>query len=285
MQCISPVILKHKEILDPEGFSHFKVPCGKCVNCVKTRSHHWSFRLEQELKHAESAAFLTLTYDDLNIPVTDSGKQTLVKKHPQLWMKRLRKKNAGKIKYYTIGEYGSKTERPHYHSIIFNLDEKFIQPEWNSFYQIWEFPKLQETWNHGHVHCGDVTTASIRYVTGYLQKHITQGIDPREEDRVREFNLMSKGLGQSYLTPGKVGYYKRKLNPYLVDQDGVKLSMPRYYKDKIYDRAERCIVQKKSLDHNNEVDMFKGDTKKEFEYKKNLIYQQERKNALKRNQL
>jgi len=51
---------------------------------------------------------------------------SLSKKDFQLYMRRLRF-DAGKgLKYYVCGEYGTKSNRPHYHAIIFNCDLKHI---------------------------------------------------------------------------------------------------------------------------------------------------------------
>lgn len=46
---------------------------------------------------------------------------TLRKRHYQLFFKRLRKWYGKPIRYFGTGEYGSKTQRPHYHFIIFGL--------------------------------------------------------------------------------------------------------------------------------------------------------------------
>ena len=83
--------------------------------------NQWSFRLREELKDSESAHFLTLTYDDEHIIITGNNEPTLYKRDVQLFLKSLRKLQKQKIKYYFVGEYGGKTDRPHYHAIIFNL--------------------------------------------------------------------------------------------------------------------------------------------------------------------
>jgi len=150
-KCISPITVQHA------GERHV-VPCGKCNFCLETRRNHWCFRLSQELKKSTSAYFITLTYDEDNVPIAENGSQTLVKRDLQLFWKSLRKSQAVitdlKLRYFIAGEYGSQTKRPHYHAIVFNL----------------QIPvhKLQEIWKKGFVHCGRVTGASIRYVTKYI---------------------------------------------------------------------------------------------------------------------
>lgn len=132
------------------------VPCGKCPACLSNKRNEWSFRLMEEVKRSTSAAFITLTYHPKFVP--DSG---VSKRHVQLFLKRLRKnqKNGKKIRYYFVAEYGSKTGRPHYHSILFNAEggEEAIRKAW----------MLKDS-EIGLIHYGKVTEASIRYVTKYV---------------------------------------------------------------------------------------------------------------------
>lgn len=201
-----------------------QVPCGKCPECVKRRTSGWSFRLMQEEKVSQSAHFITLTYDTKRVPLTGNGFMSINKRDVQLFFKRLRKLNPAKIKYYVVGEYGGKTNRPHYHAILFNVDITTIQP----------------AWQNGSVHYGTVSGASIGYTLKYMSK---RGRIPmhRNDDRVPEFGLMSKGLGASYLTPAMVNWHKVVLDcrMYCNIEGNKKISMPRYYKDKIYDEQER----------------------------------------------
>lgn len=148
MKCISPLLIRTDGRRDV-------VPCGKCNFCLQTKRADWTFRLQQELKISSSAFFLTLTYDNDNIPFSSAGVPELRKRDCQLFMKRLRKENSKSLRYYTVGEYGTVTSRPHYHSILFNLDLQMVS----------QLPKI---WSLGHVHVGDVKTASIHYVTKYV---------------------------------------------------------------------------------------------------------------------
>ena len=45
------------------------VPCGKCTICKNRRSAHYTELLEREKKQHKYAFFVTLTYDDLNLPI------------------------------------------------------------------------------------------------------------------------------------------------------------------------------------------------------------------------
>lgn len=182
----------------------------------------------QELKVAWSANFITLTYATEHIPISKNGKPELSKRDVQLFFKRLRKshpKRVGKwsnsIKYYCAGEYGSRTQRPHYHIILFNAD----------------ITKIQNAWSMGQCHYGKVSAASIGYTLKYIQK---QKFKEQPGSRTPEFSLMSKGLGLSYLSEAMVGWHRKDLdNRTYVNIEDKKVSMPRYYKLKIYSEMER----------------------------------------------
>lgn len=183
-ECLTPITLKDLGVT---------VPCSKCPTCLSRRASAWSFRLMQQAKVSDSAQFITLTYDTSTVPITSNGFMSLAKRDVQLFFKRLRFAQgvSGKtIKYYTAGEYGGKTKRPHYHSIIFNAKIELIQ----------------EAWQKGNVHYGEVTEASVGYSLKYISK---KGMIPehKNDDRVPEFALMSKGLGKNYLTDAMVRWH------------------------------------------------------------------------------
>jgi len=96
-----------------------KIPCRQCLSCRLNRSSEWQTRLIHEGKRHSSKIFLTLTYDNENLPEFGS----LQTRHLQLFIKRLRKAIAPiKIRYYACGEYGDTTRRAHYHAIIYGWE-------------------------------------------------------------------------------------------------------------------------------------------------------------------
>jgi len=229
MQCPSPISIK-----DPNGqhnWQRIQVPCGKCGACKHNRRADWSFRLQQELRDAESALFLTLTYSDENLPFTEHGEITLRKKDTQLFMKRLRKEHSkhsdAKIRYYTVGEYGTNTKRPHYHSIIFNLTVETLN-------------KMDTIWQHGHHHIGTISPASIHYVTKY---HVNPNHYP--DDIEPEFATMSRnpGIGYNYIKRAKK--WHRENGYHYVINNGFKQRLPEYYAKKIFTDYERQLRAEK----------------------------------------
>lgn len=160
-------------------------PCGKCPICLKRRVSGWSYRLRKQGLVSDTAHFVTLTYDSDHVPISGRGFMTLDKKDVQKFFKRLRKlslKNGNnrKINYYACGEYGGKTDRPHYHIILFNSNSADVERAWS----------LSGT-PIGGIHCGEVSEASIGYTLKYMCK---PGRFPKfqGDDRVPEFSLMSK---------------------------------------------------------------------------------------------
>lgn len=171
--CLTPITITIKRTDEKQS-----VPCGKCPQCLARRISGWSFRLMQEEKISSSSYFITLTYDEKSAVRTKNNFLSLDKRHIQLFLKKLRKKNNAQLKYYCAGEYGTITMRPHYHIIMYNVDIETILP----------------TWNMGHVDYGTVTGASIGYTLKYMCKPHKIPMH-RNDDRVPEFSLMSKNWG------------------------------------------------------------------------------------------
>lgn len=236
--CYTPFYRKELE------YAHIPLPCGRCPNCVARRISAWSFRLMVEDRQSHSSLFVTLTYGDDSLPRTISNYKTLSRRDVQLFCKRLRKLQPhDKIKYYAVGEYGSKFWRPHYHAIIFNADPDKVERAWSLGGR-----------GIGLVHIGNVTGASIGYCLKYMAKPSRIPLHAKD-DRVPEFALMSKRLGANYLDQAQIAWHKNSLEKrmYCVAPGGVKLSMPRYYKDKIYDEEERMIIAEHSRIRSNEI--------------------------------
>lgn len=228
-ECMTPFCFRHKFTGE-----NLAVPCGKCPACIKRRCAEWSFRLVQEGKVSSSGHFITLTYDTANVPISKNGFMSLEKRSLQLFFKRLRKLHVRKfpefgfsLKYYAVGEYGGVTMRPHYHIILFNARVELIA----------------EAWKLGHVHYGTVSGNSIGYTLKYMSK---KGKIPmhKNDDRVCEFGVMSKGLGKSYLSEAMIAWHKSLLDErmYCNLLDGQKVGMPRYFKQKVYTELERKRV-------------------------------------------
>lgn len=63
MNCKYPV-----KIYDKTQGKFIEVPCGKCIFCCSANSRDWQNRLKKEFNHEYVSYFITLTYDEENLP-------------------------------------------------------------------------------------------------------------------------------------------------------------------------------------------------------------------------
>lgn len=232
MICIRPIFVEARDGRVP-------VPCGQCAPCKQKRINQWCFRLQQEDKHSGSSYCATLTYDTRHVPISPFGRMTVRKKDVQDFLKRLRYHEKGNkfIKYYAAAEYGTLNWRPHYHIILYNVqDQRNIEKAWTVDGDL-----------IGNVLVDNVSGAAIRYTVKYLSKprRIPQY---RGDDRAPEFQLTSKGLGAAYLNDNSVAYHRADLQRnYVNAEGGFKTAMPRYYRDRIWTEdqkaKQRVIIQ------------------------------------------
>ena len=238
----------------------FRVPCGKCLPCQKKRRSEWSLRLEHEYLFSESALFITLTYNNQHVPryywknkkwVYAHGYPTLNKKDLQDYIKRLRNENvkyvtktlkcdkkdvknrSRSIRYYAVGEYGSKSRRPHYHLILFNMDVDNIAP-------------VKNQWKYGFSDVGTVTSASINYVTKYMFKQFNRKTDKRQPP----FSLMSKKpiIGHDYIQNYGVHHIESE-SLEVRDQNGHVRRLPKAYLRRLFtNKEDRIELSRKSYE-------------------------------------
>lgn len=187
------------------------VPCGKCIGCQIDYSRDWATRMMIELDHNPKAIFLTLTYRDSDLPKAPNGDATLRKRDVQLFIKRLRKAYPRyRIRYYLAGEYGSKTNRPHYHAIVYGLSlSDFPDARVHGYNELRDAyfvsPSLENLWSHGFCLLGGVTRQTCNYVARYVTKKQRKCDDDYVfNGRAPEFNLSSRrpgiGLGDHVIS-------------------------------------------------------------------------------------
>lgn len=205
------------------------VPCGKCPNCRVRHANSWAFRIIQEEKNAISSLWIRLSYDDCHLNRTAGGLATVYKRDVQLFIKRLRRAHpvgSPRIKYYCCGEYGSRFQRPHYHIILLNADERYLADAWrdSSGHSIGEI----------YIDPRPLNTASICYTVGYQNKSRSIPMF-KGDDRMKEFSLMSKRMGLSYLTPQIIDWHLADYSRnYVVLPGGIKSALPRYFADRLF---------------------------------------------------
>lgn len=225
MPCTSPARIPTK---GPDGRG-LLVGCGFCASCLMKRTREWSLRCQHEALFHEENWFATFTYNDdsLYIPYILPSLN-----HPdfQLFAKRLRKRY--EFRYFMCGEYGTVTQRPHYHAILFGLSLPDIVCVSNSpTGRLYTSQVLTDYWGKGDVVLGAVTPETCSYVTGYVGKKIYAGKSISEyaaEQRVPDYIRMSRrpGIGADYFDK----FYK---SIYSIDEihfsGDMYMKPPKYY--------------------------------------------------------
>ena len=218
-----------------------EIPCGKCLECRLSYSKQWANRMMCEALYSDDNYFLTLTYDNEHLRINELGLATLFKKDFQDFMKRLRRRiEPDTIRFFSCGEYGDHTFRPHYHAIIFGLKI----PDLEYFGQSTGFPVyiskfISDVWSKGHVLIAPVSWSTCAYTARYVVKKANRySKDSSAFDLIEpEFCLMSRrpGIGRQYFDDNVDNIYKYDELTFSTPQGG-KTSKPPKYFDKCLER-------------------------------------------------
>ncbi len=244
------------------------VPCGQCIGCRLEYSRQWAVRCMHENQLHDESCFITLTYNDKNLP--ENG--VLIKKDFQDFMKRLRKNISPiKVKFFSAGEYGEVCEicglskkfclrseckkfiptfgRPHYHALIFGYDfkdKKIIKEQklGNEIVKLYRSETLEKMWQKkGHVTIGQANFLTAAYVARYCLKKATG--KKKEEGHYDKVNIKTGEIitmPQEYITMSRGGrtgkgissewYDKYKSEVFPSDSivvNGQEMRPPKYY--------------------------------------------------------
>lgn len=243
-----PIVFKRSE-----GFVDLslEVPCGRCIGCRLERSRKWAARCMLESELYDHNCFVTLTYDDKNIPDQSRcysacetakrnhgycGKGSLCKADFQKFMKRLRRRYNKEIRYFMCGEYGRKKLRPHYHVILFDFDfaiKKLWSYDKKTGSVLYRSEALEKLWPFGFSTIGEVTFESAAYVARYILKKVT-GDDAKKHygQKTPEYCNMSRrpGIASDWLDKFKDDVYP---DDSLIVRGDVRMKPPRYFDNKL----------------------------------------------------
>jgi hypothetical protein len=242
-----------------------------------------------ESSEHQSAVFLTLTYNDENLPKEFHNEKTgevyrdfsVNPDHHKRFIKNLqtdyKRKTGQSLSYYMCAEYGEKTQRPHYHYALFGYPDCLTPPKPNAPFKQCECKScsyLHKLWGKGHIFLGKLEQHSAQYVAGYVTKKLTTINDysrERLDGRHPEFGRMSRNpaLGKT-----AVERFSRKIAPYIKDvcdipsylvHDGKKWPLGRYLRDVIkgelgFDEEEKTKSQIDRENHDKVLFMFKDKT-------------------------
>jgi len=210
-------------------FTHegdLRLPCGRCTECISKRALEWATRARHEISCHKENCFLTLTYDEHNLPSIQ-----LVKDDFQKFMKRLRKKAKKPLRYMVSGEYGSKTFRPHFHAIIFgynppNQKKLKTTPKGETLFTS---ETISNLWDLGFHSIGTANEKTAYYIASYAlkgKKHTLTCPHTGELLLVNDYMDCSKrpAIG--------LNYFEQNQNQ-LVNSGEI---LPRYYLKKLKDQ-------------------------------------------------
>lgn len=264
MRCLNPTTLKTGLI----------VPCKKCPPCRMASRYAWAFRLYQETKVHTNTLFVTLTYNNENVPnkVYDSTHlhryrchnnfMTLSKQDTSLFIKNIQKqvkRIGGKtalFRYYLIGEYGDKDQslghnkdRPHYHALLFIP---------NNVTKEQAIDIVNNCWSYGGAVIEDVSDANINYLGKHQLKESLGNCYQQKFAPI--FSKMSRyngGLGINYLSESVKRFHlsSKEKNSYVISF-GYRQPLPSFYRKLIWTEnlteSEMTDLIQKNFDQNEE---------------------------------
>lgn len=216
---------------------YLTVPCGHCVNCLSLRQNTWSWRIEQDafdtLKHDGAVFFVTMTYNDENLPFADCI-PSLVKSDVQEYHKKMW--NSGlKFRYFTCGEYGDKFSRPHYHEILFLQDWMTKETAHSILFPFWN--KCDDF----EFRVDSFSLAAAKYVAKYSMKRFGVSYDGVQPP----FSIMSLKpvIGSSFFDNSREIQRLRDQRSFTVyDSSGNPCLLPRVFRDKIFSKLEQAQI-------------------------------------------
>lgn len=213
--------------------------CGCCIECRKEKQREWRVRLEEELR-SNFGYFTTLTISPECIKEIEEKTGLKWEENPneiatkalRLFLERARKETGKSIRHWCVTELGEKKDRIHLHGIFFGQRSAEL---------------IKKHWKYGFVFIGGYCSSrSINYMTKYMLK-----VDIKHPE-FKQIVLASPGIGAGYMD--RLDYLWQKQNYKKIEvatytfRNGVKMAMPKYYKDKIFSEKEKEVMWINNLD-------------------------------------
>lgn len=225
-------------------------------------SREWAIRMTHEQMFHDRSCFLTLTYDDENLPRFGQ----LLKKDLQDFFKRLRHVT-GPFRYVACGEYGELRRRPHFHVALFGYDfrgDRLESGESITGDPMYVSPTLHRVWGRGQLlqqTIGNLNFESCAYIARYIcasvkgpnASRLPLACDPDSGELVMpnpEFLIMSRkpAIGTEWFNK----YFVHDVFPHgrVITAQGTPAPVPTAYKRRLnaMDRMKlRSIIEKNTL--------------------------------------
>jgi hypothetical protein len=231
---VKPAIFDNRVLAVPIG-------CGECSECRRKKAREWQVRLSEDIKKHKNGQFVTLTFNNESIgQLMEEPKikhlrgydkdNAIAKLAVRRYNERHRKKHKKAIRHWLITELGHNgTENIHLHGILWTNQTK---------------DEIEKIWQYGTIWVGTyVNEATINYTIKYVTK-----ID-KDHKYYKSKILTSAGIGANYIetfnaTTNK--YKQENTKEYYTTRSGHRISLPIYYRNKIYtdDEKEKLWIEK-----------------------------------------
>lgn len=230
--------------LSDERVKYVPVGCGVCMECKKQKARSWQVRLHEELRTNKNAIFITLSFTDKSLNNLEIDLNSNLKGYDldnkiatlaiRRFLERHRQKYKMPLRHWLVTELGqTNTERLHLHGIFFTSLNK---------------NELQSLWKYGNIWIGEyVNEKTINYIIKYIHK----------SDIIHKYYnpiiLTSKGIGSNYLNridSKRNSFNDKKTDELYITRNGIKLPLPIYYRNKLYNDYEREKLWLNRLDTN-----------------------------------
>lgn len=263
--CLYPTLIKNRKYLPnkkngrnppavkDERTKYVPVGCGVCIECKKQKQRNWQVRLLEHIKTHTNGKFITLTFkdesyaelativqEDAKIPL--DGYQldnAIATKATRLFLERWRKQYKKSLPHWFITELGHNgTENIHLHGIIWtDEDLQIVEDKW-SYGFVWKGKKVRQQY-------GKMTREiTINYVNdrtiGYMTKYVSK--QDLKHKLYKAIILTSPGIGSNYINRSDIAknkYNDKKTIETYKTQTGHTISLPIYYRNKIYTEEQR----------------------------------------------
>lgn len=175
------------------------VACRECWQCRERKVDDWVGRNIAESKTSTAAHVVTLTYgEDRTVGGIDHLRAAvLTYSDVQKYLKHLRA-DGFPVRYFAVGEYGSKKGRAHWHIVLYWQDAVPEHKRRENF--------MQKHWPHGWSYWDDVSASAIRYACKYLQKDMEddarQGFGPMPSKKPPLGDAYFRQLARQYVEQG-----------------------------------------------------------------------------------
>lgn len=228
-----------------QRITEIEVPCGQCIECRKTKARDWQVRLNEEIKDWKYKYFVTLTFapnelEQLHLKTRLTQCNAICEYAVRHMLERWRKTYKKSLKHWLITELGHEgTERIHLHGLFFTNEELIFSEVDEHGLRRWNY------WKYGSVYIGEyVNNRTINYISKYITK-----IDEKNKDFKSKI-MASPGIGRRYIDNiyQKPVYKPGKAQDYYRLNTGVKVKLPKYYKNKLYNEDERELIWREFLD-------------------------------------